>query len=90
MSVPLLIPRDDVLTIGAAARHARRSEVQIRRWCRQYPISRQVSRNSPIEVSKLALEMVLHGDFEALEQLHAAGREAPAVRRYMLALGLEG
>ena len=84
----LLIPRDEVLTIPAAARYARRSEVQIRRWCKRYPISRQAGRNAPIEVSRLALEMVLHGDFEALEELVTNGREAPAVQRYVRALGL--
>lgn len=84
----LLIPRDEVLTVRAAARYARRSEAQIRRWCKRYPISRQAGRNAPIEVSRLALEMVLHGDMEALEELVSAGRDAPAVQQYMRAPGL--
>jgi len=72
----------EIATIKQAAHYARRSEITIRRWCRQYGISRQATPNSPHEISWVALEMVLQGDFEALTVFHSGERASPLVQRY--------
>ncbi len=41
-----------------------------------------------MEISAPGLEMVIHGDFEALDKLRMGEREDPVVRRYFEWLGL--
>ena len=88
-SVPAVLMRpEDITHIDAAAHHARKSTDTIRRWCRRYSISRQSSPGAPLEISAPALEMVMHGDTEALELLRQGHRAHPSVRRYLDFLGL--
>lgn len=85
---PILMHPDEVIGVKQAARHARRSQDTIRRWCRSHKISRQSCSTAPLEISVLALEMVLHSDWAALEDLRAGRREKPNVSRYLDHLGL--
>jgi hypothetical protein len=84
----VLMAPDDIISMKRAVHHARKSLDTIRRWCRRYGIARQATPGSPLEVSAIALEMVLHGDVEALELLREGRRSDPAVKRYIDHLGL--
>lgn len=85
---PILMRRDEIIPLKRAVEHAGKSPDTIRRWCKQHGIARQSGPAAPLEISILALEMVLHSDFEALELLRAGSRGAGAVRRYLEHLGL--
>ncbi len=85
---PVLMRHDDIVDIKRAADHAGRSDKTLRRWFKEYGIGRQVTSGSPIEISLPALEMIVHGDMEALELLRQGQRSAPEVRRYLDFLGL--
>ncbi len=87
---PILMKPDEVLHLERAAYHAGKSTDTIRRWCRRHGIARQSCPNAPLEISAVGLEMVLHGDFDALEILRAGGRSDPAVRKYIDHLVLPG
>lgn len=65
---------DEVMTVAQAAMHAGRTEKTVRRWIAEFGIARQAMPNSPYQVSRLALEMVTHGDWPALEALRAGDR----------------
>ncbi len=86
--LPVLMRPWDCIDVKKAADHARRDDKTIRRWVERYGIGRRAGPGSPIEVSAPALEMVLHGDDEALELLRRGVRSAPQVRRYLDFLGL--
>jgi hypothetical protein len=86
--LPVLMRPAEVLSLHRAAVHAKKSEVQIRRWCKRYGISRQQTQTSPHEISLVALEMVLHADWDALELLRTGDRSSPQVKRYLDFLGL--
>lgn len=86
--VPVLMQPWDCIGIKAAALRARRDDKTIRRWFVRHGIGRRAGPRSPIEISAPALEMVLHGDMEALERLRVGDRSSPAVRRYLDFLGL--
>lgn len=85
---PVLMRPEDIIHIRAASARARRSEKTIRRWVQLHGIGRHSSRTAPLEISAPALDMVLQGDFEALDLLRAGDRESPAVYRYLAFLGL--
>jgi hypothetical protein len=85
---PVLMLSDEIMPIGKAAQYARRNERTIRRWVKAYGIGRNTSRTAPLEISRPALDMVLHGDFETLERLHANERSHPDVARYFELAGL--
>lgn len=87
---PILMHRDDVINLDRAAHMTGKSPDTLRRWNRKYRIARQAGPNAPLEFSVLAVEMVHHGDFEALEMLRAGNRSHPAVTRYIDYLGLPG
>lgn len=87
-AAPLLIPPDEVLDIKTAAFRVHRSVDQVRRWHKEHGIGRQSGRNAPIEISALALCMVQHGDFPALDDLKAGRRDSDRVARYLDFLGL--
>lgn len=87
---PILMHRDEVITLKRAAAYAGRSTDTIRKWNRQHMLARQAGDNAPLEISVIALEMVLHGDFAALELLRAGERDHPAVQKYITHLGLPG
>ena len=85
---PILMKPDETLDVKSAADHAGRNDKTIRRWCSEFGIGRRPLSGGQYEVSLPGLEMVMHGDAEALELLRAGDRSAPAVRRYFDLLGL--
>lgn len=85
---PLLMHADEVLSLKEAAHRANRSVDRMRRLVDEYGIGRQMGRAGRVEVSALALEMVLHGDDVALERLKGGDRSHPAVVVYLRHLGL--
>lgn len=85
---PLLIAPDDVIPLKEAAHRASRSLDTVRRWVVDYGIGRQLGPGGRIEVSAPALEMVLHGDWDALRLLRAGENAHPRVVRYRVHLGL--
>ena len=88
--LPVLMRRDEVIALKRAVVHSGKSEATIRRWCKAHGIARQSGPAAPLEISLLALEMVLHADLEALELLRNGERSNPIVRRYVDHLGLPG
>lgn len=84
----VLMEPGDVIRIDMAAFRAKRNAKTIRRWVQIYGIGRQVGPSAPLEISLPALEMVLHGDFDALEMLRAGQRQHPDVIRYFEHVGM--
>ena len=84
----VLMRADDIIDIKRAADFARRSDKTIRHWVKNYGIGRQASPCAPIEVSLVALSMVLHGDMEALELLRNGERSHPDVLRFIREVGV--
>ncbi|WP_378944416.1 hypothetical protein [Mesorhizobium sp. ANAO-SY3R2] len=78
----------ETLRIEQAAHHATRNTKTIRRWCFLYGIGRQAGPNAPLEIHRVALDMVLHGDFDALELLRQGRRDHEDVARYFDLAGL--
>lgn len=85
---PILMRTDEVINLARAAHMTGKSPDTLRRWHQKYRIARQAGRNAALEFSVIAVEMVHHGDFEALELLRAGRRSDPAVQRYIEYLGL--
>lgn len=78
----------ETLRIEQAAHYATRNTKTIRRWCLLYGIGRQAGPNAPLEIHRVALDMVLHGDFDALDLLKRGQRHHEAVARYFDFAGL--
>jgi hypothetical protein len=87
-SATLLMHPDEVMTLKEAAYRACRSVDATRRIVRQHNIYRQMGLKGRLEVSAIGLEMVLHGDLEALRLLKAGHRSHVRVALYLLHLGL--
>lgn len=85
---PLLFSSDEAVGLKEAAFIARRSVDTVRRWYDEHGIGRQAGPGAPIEISVVALQMVLHGDFGALDLLKAGDRSNPRVRQYIEFVGL--
>ena len=85
---PILGPQIEWIRLKEALAYTGRSDRTLRSWCRDYGIGRQSSKGAPIEISLPALELVMAGDFEALEYLRAGNRSHPRVLRVLLYLGL--
>lgn len=85
--LPILMKGDEPAPLKSLVRPGL-SMSTLRRWCDQYGIARQPGGTGRVEVSRVALAMVEHGDLEALEVLRAGDRSHPAVRRYFDLLGL--
>lgn len=85
----VLMKRDEIVNLKRAADYAGRSVDTVRRWAHDFGIGRQAGPSAPLEISVVALEMVLHGDFPALEDLRAGHRESPLVKRYLDFLGID-
>ena len=77
------------LTIGEAATIAGRSERTVRTWCIEHGIGRRVA-GGPWVVSRIALQMLLDGDDEALAAYRDNGvrREWERVVSYYRRCGL--
>ncbi|MEC5383076.1 hypothetical protein VSX64_19800 [Aurantimonas sp. C2-6-R+9] len=88
MVAPVLMRPDEMLCIKQAMDYTRKSDKTIRRWIKRYGIARRSMDGGPYQVSVIALEMAMHGDFAALEMLRSGQRSAPEVRRYLDFLGL--
>jgi hypothetical protein len=85
----LLILPDEIMTVAEAALHAGRTEKTIRRWISEFGIARQTVRNSPHQVSRLGLDMVLHSDWPALDALKTGDRSHRLVVFYRQFAGLD-
>lgn len=80
---PVLMHAAEVIDVKTAAAIARRSDKSIRRLCDAHGLARQTKPGAPLEISRVGLEMALHGDLDAIELLRAGRRSDPAVRRYL-------
>ncbi|MFF0947458.1 hypothetical protein ACFYE9_07250 [Rhizobium leguminosarum] len=85
---PILMQRSDIITLKEAVHRTGKTDRTLRTWCKLFGISRQTNSGAPIEISAPALEMVMHGDMEALELLRSGHRHHPRVRRFFDHLGL--
>lgn len=81
---------DEIISLKEAVFSSGMSESTIRRLCRIHGIARQTTGSAPLQISRVALEMVLHGDLEALQKLRDGKRNEPEVRRYIEFVGLPG
>jgi hypothetical protein len=79
---------DEIIRIEEAAHRAGVCSRTIRRWNRTHAIARQSCPGAPLQISVIALEMVMEGDTEALERLRANERTHPDVRRYIERVGV--
>lgn len=86
--LPLLMRRDEVIPIKRAAAHAMVSPDTIRRWFHDDGIGRQAGPNAPVQISIVALEMRMCGDWPALEAYLNGDRVSPGVVRYFEHLGI--
>lgn len=86
---PVLMKPQDIIPMKTAIDATGKADRTLRGWCREHGISRQSSASAPLEISRPALEMVMHGDMVALELLRAGERTAPRVARYFRHLGIE-
>jgi hypothetical protein len=86
--MPILVKPDDVIALKKAAFALGKNYKTIRRWCKEYKLARQASKNAPLEISYPALMMVAHGDIDALEALRSGNRTDPRVTRYFDHLGI--
>ena len=84
-----LVPYDkrEAITVDKAAAIAGRSASTVRGWCERYPIARRVAGGN-WQISRIALQMLLDGDLEALRAYGAGDRNSPGVSAYFKQLGL--
>jgi hypothetical protein len=73
----------DVWNIKQAAHFAHCHPKTVRRWVKKHGIGRQAGRNARLEISQIALQMVLQGDMEALGILRSGDRNHPRVLFYI-------
>lgn len=85
---PILMSRDEVVSLKQAAFITGRSEETLRRWNQVHRIARQTAVGARLEFSRPALEMLMHGDMAALQALREGRRSDPQVKRYLDFLGL--
>ena len=85
---PILMRRSEIIDMAEAVRRTGRSSKTITKYCRHHGIGRQVASGVPIEISAPALEMVVHGLWDALELLREGNRSDSRVRRIYDHLGI--
>lgn len=85
---PVLSRPGETWSIDQAAHYAGRDRKTVTSWCRRHGIGRQAGERAPWEVNRIALEMVIHGDFDALELLRCGKRSHPDVAIYFDHVGL--
>ncbi len=84
----ILMRRSETISLKDAVARYGMSDRRLRDLCSKHRISRQPSPGSPLTISGPALEMVMHGDLEALELLRDGNRAHPRVKRYFDHLGI--
>lgn len=89
VAVFILVPYDkrEAMSIEQAAERAGKSPSTLRNWCEQHAIGRRIG-NGHWEVSKVALQMYLDGNEDALAGYHRGDRRDPAVIGYFEYVGL--
>lgn len=85
---PILMHSAEVIPMAEAVRRYGKTDKTLRKICKDHAIARQTSPRAPLEISAPALEMVMHGDMEALELLRDGDRLNPRVSRIFRHLGL--
>ncbi len=88
MMAPVLTRPGEVLGVKQAAFRAGKNVKTIRRWTERHRIGSRPGGAGPLQISAIALEMVIVDDFEALELLRAGQRHDPRVIRYFDHLGI--
>jgi hypothetical protein len=84
----VLVPYDkrEAMSIEQAAERAGKSPSTMRNWCVQHAIGRRIG-NGHWEVSKVALQMFLDGNWDALASYHSNNRD-PILMGYFQHAGL--
>ena len=79
----VLVPYDEreAISVQVAARKAGKSPRTIRLWAEERGIGRRIAEGS-WKISRVALQMLLDGDREALGLYHAGNRRHPSVVAY--------
>jgi hypothetical protein len=77
----------ECLSLRQAAAIAGKSESIMRTWSDQFGVGRRVAGGS-WSVSKVALAMLLDGDYKALRAYHAGDRTSEIVAAYFARFGL--
>lgn len=85
---PVPMRAGEIISVKEAARRARFTPETIRGWCLKFGIGRRPGGAADWQISAPALEMVLYGDFEALEKLRNDQRKDPQVELYFLRINL--
>jgi hypothetical protein len=85
----VLVPYDpmEALSVKEAAGLAGRSQSTLRNWCERFGIARKIAGGN-WEISRIALQMLLDGDLEALAAYCAGDRTSPWVSAYFKQFGL--
>lgn len=87
-SAPILCRPDETIGLREASDYAGRSEKTVKLWCRRDGIGHRSGPGGSYRVNLIALEMVIHGDREALELLRRGDRTSERVLRYFDHLGI--
>jgi hypothetical protein len=86
-NLPLIFhPSDATLCVKRASYVSGLSDRVVRRLCREYRISQQVSPSASIRIHAAAFLMLVHGDEVALELLRGGERNHASVVRYFQAV----
>lgn len=85
---PVPMKAAEIISVKEAARRACLTPETIRGWCKKFEIGRRPGGTGDWQVSAPALEMLLNGDFEALESFRQGNRNDPNVEAYFLNVGL--
>ncbi|UGY25681.1 hypothetical protein HU675_0002170 [Bradyrhizobium septentrionale] len=80
--------RREALSLSAAAKLAGRSHSTLRNWCEEHGIGRRIAGGN-WAVSRVALQMLLDGEAEALFEYHMGNRDHPLVAVYFERAGLK-
>jgi hypothetical protein len=86
----VLVPYNplEALSVKEAAARAGCSCSTVRNWCERFEIARRIAGGN-WQVSRVALQMLLEEDREALAAYNAGERELPRVAAYFKRFGLD-
>ena len=87
----ILVPFNpqEAISVAEAAERSGKSESTVRSWCVVHGIGRRVV-DGHWQVSRVALQMLLDDDREALSAYHAGDRTSPTVVQYFDRFGIKG